>query len=207
MDKKKISLVIMFVVLIAGILTIFLLPKSAKAPTKTPILIPTQIPVDSKAIENAKQILSQAISRTLNSTLINQSTYSSLKSLNISNAFESRWQTLSSTISAHFQISSDQTDISSLIITILTTDMTIPSEEIIQGEISKFLLILPENTWECKNISNLVSCANFWKENNLKRGIKLEGPIELSSGQTVSAITYCEIYKESVLYNGDACTN
>ena len=47
MDKKKISLVILSVVLISSILTVFLLPKTAKTPTKIPApanrTAPTQI--------------------------------------------------------------------------------------------------------------------------------------------------------------------
>lgn len=44
MDRKKFSLVILSFVLIAGIITILLLPKTATTPTKTPTSTPTPIP-------------------------------------------------------------------------------------------------------------------------------------------------------------------
>lgn len=69
MDKKKISLVVLFVVFVAGILTISLLPKTATAPTKTPILTPTPIPEICKQFEGREVVgeisCSQAIDKAL----------------------------------------------------------------------------------------------------------------------------------------------
>lgn len=70
MGKKKISLVILSIVLIAGIITILLLPKTATAPTKTstPTLTPKAPPicVQFKGREIAGEIsCSQAIDKAL----------------------------------------------------------------------------------------------------------------------------------------------
>lgn len=184
--------------------------QSTQTITKPINIQPNISPAPSISLEKtAQRLFSAFVSKNLNPIIVTLSnTYPVVPNTFEKNTFDSAWTVENSTVSAHFELSSDYKSLPYLNISIMTPQNTTPSAEFSAKIASQFFSISPQDVWKCKPVNGKISCENFWQEKDgIKRGIDIVGPIIVTNNQKVIGISLCEIHRDSLFYQSISCSH